>query len=151
MSSASDKRRLKMATRSREAVDSSTPRKLARTLQAASARMRSVSSLPLSVVLAVFGAALVANGLAFPSALLLASGAGLLCAAVLVVPRTRARAIDRSAVRLALRLASFGQRTLLVERGSRMCVVRADAAAPPARLQYVAALQKGALILARER
>jgi hypothetical protein len=113
--------------------------------------MRNPPRFPLSVVLAVFGAALLANGLAFLHALLIGAGTALLAAALLLVPRARAAQLDRSAVRLALRLASVGQRTLLVERGNRMRVVRADGAAPPVRLQYVAALQKGALILARER
>lgn len=113
--------------------------------------MRTAPGLPLSIVLAVFGAALVANGLALLSALLLAGGTVLLASALVLVPRQRARQIDRSAVQLALRLASFGERTVLVERGSRMRVVRLDGAAAPRGLQYVGALQKGALILARER
>lgn len=113
--------------------------------------MRTASGFPLSVVLAVFGAALAANGLALPSAPLLGSGSALLAAALALAPRRRARRVDRSAVRLALRLASFGERTVLVERGSRMRVVRLDGAAAPRGLQYVGALQKGALILARER
>jgi hypothetical protein len=151
MSLDGDMRRREMSAVVAEAVDLPLPRALARTLQAASARMRTAPGFPFSIVLAVFGAALVANGLVLPSALLLAGGAALLAAALVAVPRRRARQIDRSAVRLALRLASFGERTVLVERGSRMRVVRLDGGAAPRGLQYVGALQKGALILARER
>lgn len=140
-----------MSARVAEPFDLASQARLARTLQSASARMRNPSRFPVSVVLAVFGAALLANGLAFLDELLIGAGTALLSAALLLVPRARAAQMDRSAVRLALRLASVGQRTLLVERGNRMCVVRAEGAPPRVRLQFVAALQKGALILARER
>jgi hypothetical protein len=57
---------------------------------------------------------------------------------------------DRSAVRLALRLARYGQRTLLVDNGNGVRLVRIDEAAAGPKLDYVAALVGGALILARQ-
>jgi hypothetical protein len=101
--------------------------------------------LPLAIGAAVLGAALLLNGIL--------PGAVLLCAPAALLVRTKpVRApLDRSAVRLALRLASLGQRTLLVESGARMRVVRMQEAAQGPRLQYVAALANGALILARRR
>lgn len=59
-----------------------------------------------------------------------------------------ARIAGRTAVRLGLRMARFGQRTLLVESAGKVRVARAEDAAP-GRLQYVGAL--GNLILARQR
>lgn len=100
----------------------------------------------LAIGAAILGAALLLNGVL--------PGAALLCApaALLLARKEPARApLDRSAVRLALRLASLGQRTLLVESGARVRVVRLQDAAQGPRLQFVAALAKGALILARRR
>jgi len=59
-----------------------------------------------------------------------------------------ARIAGRTAVRLGLRMARFGQRTLLVESAGMVRVARAEDAAP-GQLQYVGAL--GNLILARQR
>jgi hypothetical protein len=102
--------------------------------------------LPLAIGAAILGAALLLNGVL--------PGAALLCApAALLLARRRPvhAPLDRSAVRLALRLASLGQRTLLVESGARVRVVRMQEAAQGPRLQYVAALANGTLILARRR
>lgn len=58
----------------------------------------------------------------------------------------------RSAIRLALRLARFEQRVLLVETGAGYRVVPADA--PASRrgdLEIFGALARGTLLLARER
>lgn len=59
-----------------------------------------------------------------------------------------ARIAGRAAVRLGLRMAQFGQRTLLVESDGMVRVARTEDAAP-GHLQYVGAL--GNLILARQR
>jgi hypothetical protein len=145
MSPNNDIRRLKTAASASEAVDFPASGSLARTLQAASLQMRPRVILPLAVAAAVVGAALLLNGIL--------PGAALLAGAPLLLARRRKRAgpLDRSAVRLALRLAKVGQRTLLVETGSRVRVVRMQDAADGPRLQYIAALANGALILARAR
>lgn len=102
--------------------------------------MRRTVVLPLAICGAVLGAALLVNGIA--------EGAVLFAALPLALLRRANKApLDRSAVRLALRLARLGQRTLLVESGERMQVVRAAEASRGPALQYVAAL--GPLILAR--
>jgi hypothetical protein len=81
--------------------------------------------------------------------------AGALVGALLVLgarraPRPCSSPSGRSAVQLALRLARLGQRTLLVEtRGGGVRLVRMDEAAGR-RLQYVASIADGALILARQ-
>lgn len=62
--------------------------------------------------------------------------------------RVPAQVPGRSAVRLGLRLARFGEPTLLVEAGGRVRVARLEEARG-AGLQYVGAL--GSLILARQR
>lgn len=109
--------------------------------------MRLTVILPVAIGAAILGAALLLNGVLPGAALLCAPAASLLLAR-----RAGARApLDRSAVRLALRLAKLGQRTLLVEAGARVRVVRMQEAAAGPRLQYVAALANGALILARQR
>lgn len=82
--------------------------------------------------------------------------AGSLVGALLVLgvrrdSRLRSRVSGRSAVQLALRLARLGQRTMLVEtRGGGVRVVRMEEAKNGPRLQYVAAIAGGALILARQ-
>lgn len=108
--------------------------------------MRRPVILPLAVSGAILGAALLLNGVLAGAALF----AGL---PLLLLGRKAGRdgPGDRSAVRLALRLAKLGQRTMLVESGARVRVVTLKEAAQGPRLQYVAALAGGALILARRR
>src|SRR5690606_23578420 len=65
-----------------------------------------------------------------------------------VPAQASAQVPGRSAVRLGLRLARFGEPTLLVEAGGRVRVAR-PGEARGAGLQYVGAL--GSLILARQR
>jgi hypothetical protein len=145
MSPNDDARRMESARRPSEAVDFTAGGKLARTLQAASVRMRRPVILPLAVSGAILGAALLLNGVLGGAALF----AGL---PLLFFGRKRRDGpIDRSAVRLALRLARLGQRTMLVETGARVRVVTLQEAAQGPQLQYVAALAGGALILARRR
>ncbi len=107
--------------------------------------MRRPVILPLAVSGAILGAALLLNGVL--------GGAALFAGLPLLFFGRKGRdgPADRSAVRLALRLAKLGQRTLLVETGARVRVVTLQEAAQGPRLQYVAALAGGALILARRR
>lgn len=108
---------------------------------------------PMTVCCAVAGAALAANALAGASAWMLGAAAALLAAAAVLLPRrasTRAFG-DRAAVKLALRLAGHGERTLLVEGATGLRVERIAEALQGGRLQYVAALANGTLILARRR
>jgi len=56
---------------------------------------------------------------------------------------------QRTAVRLALRLAGMGQRTVLVESEAGVRVMRFEEAARGPRLKLVGARAGGALILAR--
>jgi hypothetical protein len=92
-------------------------------------------------------------------ALCAAAGTGALVASLLLLHAALWKMINarrnkgaciagRAAVRLALRMAQFGQRTLLVEVAGNVRVARAEDAAP-GELQYVGAL--GNLILARQR
>ena len=87
------------------------------------------------------------------------AGTGVLVASLLLLHAARrkimnarrnkgARIAGRAAVRLGLRMAQFGQRTLLVEAAGKVRVARAEEAAL-GQLQYVGAL--GNLILARQR
>jgi hypothetical protein len=146
MSPIDDRRRMKTASPPREAVEYSADAPLARTLQVASVRMRPPVTLPAAIGAAILGTALLANGVAPGAALLL--GLPLL----MLLPRRKPQGpLDRSAVRLALRLARVGQRTLLVESGDHLRVVRIHDAAAGPKLQYVAALADGALLLARAR
>ena len=115
-------------------------------------------ALPLTLLLSVAAAALLANGVALLPEQHWTLGAGLACvaAALLLLPRRLLRREppsappDRSAVQLALRLAGVGERTLLVDSGAGMRVIRIQEA-PRGRLQFVGALAGGALILARQR
>jgi hypothetical protein len=106
--------------------------------------------LPLSIALAVCGAAALVNGVALLEAQLVAGAALLLGAAVTLLPRPGRVDSDRASVRLAVRLARAGEPTLLIERGGRLQVAAARGA-HPAALRTVGALEKGTLILARER
>ena len=118
---------------------------MARRLQPWSLRMRPPVILSLAVGAAILGSALVLNGVFAGAALF----AGL--PVLLLRRRRRDGPVDRSAVRLALRLAKLGQRTLLVESGQRMRVVRPQDAAQGPQLQFIGAHANGALILARRR
>ena len=145
MSPNSDERRMKSSRLPSELVDFATSASLARRLQATSVRMRLPVTFSVAVGGAVLGAALLLNGML--------SGA-LLLAGLPLLPLLRRRSahqgpVDRSAVRLALRLAQLGQRTLLVETGARMRVVTLQEAARGPQLQYIGARSNGALILAR--
>jgi hypothetical protein len=144
MSPNNDSCRMNSSRAVREVVDSSTHGRLARTLQAASPRMRHAVILA-AIGAAVLGAALVLNGVM--------EGLALFCALPLaLVRRKRREAVpDRAAVRLALRLARLGQRTMLVESDRRVRVVRLQEVAHGPQLQFVGALAGGALILARRR
>lgn len=108
--------------------------------------MRPPVTLSLAVAASVLGAALVLNGVVAGATLF--AGVPLL---LLLGRKRRSGPADRSAVRLALRLAKLGQRTLLVESGAGMRVVRPQDAGERAQLQFVAAQANGALILARRR
>lgn len=104
--------------------------------------MRLPVLLPVTIGAAILAAALLLNGIPW--------GAGLLLPLLLLLaPRRSARCSDRSAVRLALRLAKGGERTLLVESAEGVRVARVDEAGRG--LQFVGALANGALILARRR
>lgn len=107
--------------------------------------MRPPVIVSLAVGASVLGAALVLNGVVAGATLF----AGL--PILLLGRKRRSGPADRSAVRLALRLARLGQRTLLVESGAGMRVVRPQDAAQGPQLQFVAAQANGALILARRR
>ena len=112
-----------------------------------------VSLLLLSALGALASAELAWAAVTPPSALLVL--AVVACAAGLALLRRRPAggAIpDRSAVRLALRLARPGQRVVLVEMRAGYRVLPLDAAARrPGRLEILASLSRGALLLARER
>lgn len=92
----------------------------------------------------ILGAALLVNGVL--------AGAALFAGLPLLLLRRRKSEgpVDRSAVRLALRLAKLGQRTLLVESGARMRVVQPQEGGQ-GPLQFIGARANGALILARRR
>jgi hypothetical protein len=146
MSPNNDVRRMKSSRRFREPLDLPASASLARTLQAASVRMRRPVILPVAVTSAILGAALLLNGVL--------AGAALFATLPLLLLGRKGRdegPADRSAVRLALRLAKLGQRTLLVESGARMRVVTLQEAAQGPQLQYLGARANGALILARRR
>ena len=66
--------------------------------------------------------------------------------------KSRSRAPDRSVVRHALRFAQLGQKTLLVDTGSKFRVVLSDeaAAALEPELKILASLAGGALLVARQ-
>jgi hypothetical protein len=69
---------------------------------------------------------------------------------ILLLPRRQAAQVQppsRSVVQLAIRLAQRGQRTLLVESGSRLRLARS--ASPD--LKVLGSLAGGALLLARDR
>jgi hypothetical protein len=146
MSSIGDTRRGKSASPRSEAVDFMTPRSLARALQRLSAQMRLPVLLPVTVGAAILGVALLLNGVAWGGTLIVP-------AFFLAVPGKRARHDDRPAVRLALRLASAGERTLLVETAEGVRVARAEEVGEMRGrgLQFVGARANGALILARRR
>jgi hypothetical protein len=145
MSPNGDERRMKSSALRREVVDSMARDRMAWTLQRSSRPMRPPVILSLAVGAAILGAALVLNGVV--------AGAALFAGLPLLLVRRRRRSgpVDRSAVRLALRLAKLGQRTLLVESGAGMRVVRPQDAAEGPQLQFIAAQSNGALILARRR
>jgi hypothetical protein len=107
--------------------------------------MRPPVILSVAVGASILGAALVLNGVV-PGAILFAG-----LPFLLLRRKRRSGPVDRSAVRLALRLAKLGQRTMLVESGARMRVVRPQDAATGPQLQFIAAQANGALILARRR
>lgn len=109
--------------------------------------MRPPVTLCLAVGACILGAALVLNGVVAGATLF----AGLPLLLLLLGRKRRSGPADRSAVRLALRLAKLGQRTLLVESGAGMRVVRPQDAGEGPQLQFIAAQANGALILARRR
>jgi hypothetical protein len=145
MSPNGDECRMKSSRRNRELLDSTKDRTLACRLQATSVRMRLPVTFSLAVLSAILGAGLLLNGVL--------AGAALFGGLPLVFLRRKKHEgpIDRSAVRLALRLARLGQRTILVESGTRMRVVNVQDLAQGAQLQFVGARANGALILARRR
>jgi hypothetical protein len=143
MSFASDSRRCKSASPRGEPVDFMTTRRLARPLQRVSTQMRRPVLLSVTIAAMILGAALLLNGVVYGAALFLP------VLALSLRRPPRAPDDDRSAVRLALRLARAGEKTLLVESGSHVRVARIGE--ERAGLQYVGALANGALILARRR
>jgi len=66
--------------------------------------------------------------------------------------KSRSQAPDRSVVRHAIRFAQLGQKTLLVDTGTRFRVVLSDeaAAALAPELEILARLAGGALLVARQ-
>lgn len=145
MSPNDDVRRMKSAAARSEVVDSMVRARMAWTLQRSSRPMRPPVTLCLAVGACILGAALVLNGVVAGATLF----AGL--PILLLGRKRRSGPADRSAVRLALRLAKLGQRTLLVESGAGMRVVRPQDAGEGPQLQFIAAQANGALILARRR
>jgi hypothetical protein len=145
MSPNGDERRMKSSRCRREVVDSPARARMAWSLQRSSPDMRPPVIFSVAVGASILGAALVLNGVV--------AGAALLAGLPLLLLRRRRRdgPVDRSAVRLALRLAKLGQRTLLVESGSGMRVVRPQDASHGPQLQFIGAKANGALILARRR
>jgi hypothetical protein len=121
----------------REVIDCARCRALACQLHLAGVRMH-----PLLTSLLLLAPAVLAGSLV---------GALLVFSAKRRVRRPAPRVSSRSAVQLALRLARLGQRTMLVETsGGGVRVARLDEAARGPRLQYVASIADGALILARQ-
>jgi hypothetical protein len=64
--------------------------------------------------------------------------------------RKRAAPPSRSAVRLALRIARYGEKIVLVDTGTSIRIERAGATRRP-DLQVLASLAGGALVVARRR
>jgi hypothetical protein len=64
--------------------------------------------------------------------------------------RKRAAPLSRSAVRLALRIARYGEKIVLVDTGSSIRIEPAAAARRP-DLQVLGSLAGGALVVARRR
>ena len=112
-----------------------------------------VSVLLLSALGALASAELAWASVTPPNALLLLTVVA--CATGLALLRrgpARGTIPDRSAVRLALRLARPGQKVVLVEMRAGYRVLPLDAAARrPGQLEILASLSRGTLLLARER
>ena len=71
---------------------------------------------------------------------------------MLLRSRKRQSIPGRSAIRLALRLARFGQKVLLIEMGAGYRVLPAEASAERrGDVEVLASFARGALILARQR
>ena len=112
-----------------------------------------VSVLLLSALGALASAELAWASVTPPNALLLLTVVA--CATGLALLRrgpARGTIPDRSAVRLALRLARPGQKVVLVEMRAGYRVLPLDAAARrPGQLEILASRSRGTLLLARER
>ena len=82
--------------------------------------------------------------------LALGGGLALALGPALLRRRSGAGTPSRGVVQLAIRLAQRGQRILLVETGSRLCLARPEHAELP-NLRILASLAGGALVVARSR
>ena len=159
MSPASDSCRAKTARGAAEVLDSVRAAARAIAWHEHCKRLAPPMRIPSAVFLLVCSAlgALASAELAWaavapPRALLLS--AVLACALGLALLRRRPQAViaDRSAVRLALRLARPGQQVVLVEMPAGYRVLPLDAAARRrGQLEILASRSRGALLLARER
>jgi hypothetical protein len=68
----------------------------------------------------------------------------------LLLGRKRAAPLSRSAVRLALRIAGYGEKVVLVDTGTNIRIEPASAGSRP-DLQVLAAHAGGSLVIARRR